>query len=225
MPSIFIWKSNELCTSKKQVRYYSGSNWFLEDNDFSSKSYMLIDQTVINDNNNQVITFHAKKMPQDWVGSELLEVTQVPYEQIKSDNYGTLERVGEWMRFISVDEFDSETLQNELIQIKKWIAKKDIVPNQMVRKVQSSPVKEHHNSTTTSKFVKKPDIHKVLQQSPFSSDNIQHNFQEFLNKYNVTLPMPETLLNQNILTKHDNNVKSNANMHHKSSVYKKRYNK
>ena len=202
MPSIFIWKSNETNTSKKQVRYYSGSNWFLEDNDFSSKSYMLTDQAVINDNDNAVITFQAKKMPQDWVGSELLEVTQVPYTQIKSDNYGTLEQVGEWMRFISVGEFDSETLESEFVQIKAWITKKDFV--------------QQHS--TTSKFTQKPDNR---QQLPFSLDNIQHNFQEFLNKYNTALPTESPLKQDN----HNNYNKSNTNMYNKSNVYKKHYTK
>ena len=219
MPSIFIWKSNELNASKKQVRYYSGSNWFLEDNDFSSKSYMLLDQTVINaQDNTQVITFHAKKMPQDWVGSELLEVIQVSYEQIKSDNYGTLERVGEWIRFISTTdiEFDSETLQNEFVQIKKWMTKHDSVPEKV----------QHHS--TTSKFVQKPTNYNNNYQTKyqrvdpqFSSDNIQHNFQEFLNKYNVALPT-ELLLNQST---QEHYTKSNINMHNKNTGYKNRYNK
>ena len=164
---------------------------------------MLTDQAVINDNDSAcVITFQAKKMPQDWVGSELLEVTQVPYTQIKSDNYGTLEQVGEWMRFISVGEFDSETLESEFVQIKAWITKKDFV--------------QQHS--TTSKFTQKPDNR---QQLPFSLDNIQHNFQEFLNKYNTALPTESPLKQDN----HNNYNKSNTNMYNKSNVYKKHYTK
>ena len=125
MPSIFIWKANEPCTSKKQLRYYSGSNWSLEDNDYSAKSYIFLEQIVLSESNNSVITYRAKKMPQDWVGTELLEVIQVPYEHIKSDNYGTLERIGNWMRFISKGEFEynEESLKRELNTIKHWMTK------------------------------------------------------------------------------------------------------
>lgn len=182
MPSIFVWKANEPNTSKKQIRYYSGSNWILEDNDYSSKSYIFLDQIVIPGFNDSVITFHSKLMPQDWIGSELLEVSYVPYEQIKSDNYGTLEKVGDWMRFISRNdiEFDSESLQNELILIKKWMAEKDYTPN--------TP---RHN-----KFVQKPiNYHRNRENSHHSSsEKIKINFQEFLIKYNVPLPKSESLV-------------------------------
>jgi hypothetical protein len=126
MPSIFVWKASEPCTSKKQLRYYSGSNWFLEDNDYSSKSYLYLDQIVLSELDNSVITYRAKRMPQDWVGTELLEVIQVPYEHIKSDNYGTLERIGNWMRFISRGEFeyDEVTLAREFTAIKHWMTQR-----------------------------------------------------------------------------------------------------
>jgi hypothetical protein len=103
------------------------------------------------------------------------------------------------MRFISVGEFDSETLESEFVQIKAWMIKKDFV--------------QPHS--TTSKFTQKPDNR---QQLPFSLDNIQHNFQEFLNKYNVALPTESPL-------KQDNHKKSNTNMYNKSNVYKKHYKK
>jgi hypothetical protein len=123
MPSIFIWKATEPTTSKKQLRYYSGSNWFLEENDYSSKSYMFQEQIVLSEFDNSVITYRAKKMPQDWVGHELLEVIQVPYEHIKSDRYGTLERIGNWMRFIQREEteYNEESLACEYNMIKNWM--------------------------------------------------------------------------------------------------------
>ena len=178
MPSIFVWKADEPNTSKKQIRYYSGSNWTLEDNDYSSKSYMFLDQIVIPGFNDSVITFHAKLMPQDWTGSELLEVTNVPYEQIKSDNYGTLEKIGDWMRFTSKNEieFESESLQSELVHIKKWMTEKKYasdVPRQ-------------------NKFVPKSVERRPAHH--LSSENIQLNFQEFLIKYSVPLPTAESLL-------------------------------
>jgi hypothetical protein len=126
MPSIFVWKASGPCTSKKQLRYYSGSNWFLEDNDYSSRSFIFLDQIVLSEFDDSVITYHAKQMPQDWVGTELLEVTQVPYEHIKSDNYGTLERIGDWMRFTSKREFeyDERSLAREFNAIKRWMVQR-----------------------------------------------------------------------------------------------------
>jgi hypothetical protein len=159
MSSIFIWKASEPNTSKKTIRYYSGSNWALEDNEFASKSYMFLEQIVIPGFNDSVITYRAKVMPQDWVGSELLEVSHVPYEHIKSDNYGTLEKIGDWMRFISKQEieFDEDTLQTELETIKDWMSeKKSHIPTQK---------KFQH------------------EQRPLTQQNVQLNFQEFLIKY------------------------------------------
>ncbi len=62
MPSIFIWKADVPNTSKKTIRYYSGSNWVLEENDYSSKSYMYLEQIVIPESDNSVITFNSKDM-------------------------------------------------------------------------------------------------------------------------------------------------------------------
>ena len=181
MPSIFIWKDVVANTSKKQIKYYSGSNWMLEDDDYSSKSYMFLDQIVIPGFNDSVITFRATLMPQDWVGSELLEVTCVPYEKIKSDNYGTLEKVGDWMRFTSKNEveFDSESLQNELVRIKKW----------MVEKQASSFVQPRNKH-----YQKSNDYHQQKENLPvLSENNIQANFQEFLNKYSIPMVSPMVL--------------------------------
>ena len=121
MPSIFIWKATVPNTSKKYIRYYSGSNWFLEDNDYSS-SYMYLQQIVIPECHDSVITFHVKKMPSDWVGADLLEVNQVPISTIKSDNYGTLEHIGNWWRFTSKEDipFTRENLIQEFEKIKQW---------------------------------------------------------------------------------------------------------
>jgi hypothetical protein len=152
MPSIFIWKASEPCTSKRQLRYYSGSNWFLEDNDYSSKSYVFLDQIVLSEFDNSVITYHAKRMPQDWVGTELLEVIQVPYEHIKSDNYGTLEHIGNWMRFTSKGEFeyDEESLAREFNTIKRWMTLRretcvtnELPPSNNNHRKQTNPSNNH----------------------------------------------------------------------------------
>lgn len=117
MPSIFIWKSVEPNISKATIRYYSGSNWFLEDNDGISQSFQFDSQEVICGSRlcDNVILFSAKEMKKDWVGTELLEVTQLPYKMIKSDEFGKLDMIGDWFRFIS----NSDTVNVE--QIHDWM--------------------------------------------------------------------------------------------------------
>jgi hypothetical protein len=90
--------------SKTLVRFYSGGNWFLEDNETVSRSFLFDDQEVITGSvlSDTVILFSAKEMKKDWVGTELLEVTQLPYKLIKSDDFGTLEMIGNWFRFINL---------------------------------------------------------------------------------------------------------------------------
>lgn len=161
MPSIFIWKTDTPNTSKKYIRFYSGSNWILEDNDYSSKSYIYLEQIVISESNNSVITFRTKDMPQDWIGVELLEVSNIQYELVKSDNYGTLERIGDWFRFTSKNDtdFNKEFLIKEFINIKKWI----------------------NNNDTQSNYQPKTTTHIT----PLNKQQVYLNFQEFLIKYKM----------------------------------------
>lgn len=121
MPSIFVWKSAEPNNSKVTVRYFSGSNWFLEDNDGVTRSFLLQDQEVVTDSalSDNVIVFNAKEMKNDWVGTELLEVTQLPYKLIKTDSFGTLDMIGDWFRFISNERVSVNT-------INEWITRKQI---------------------------------------------------------------------------------------------------
>ena len=125
MPSIFIWKSDKQITSNKTIRMYTGSNWILEDNDVSSKSYRLMEQY----NSYNSIICNIKNMPRDWIGVDLLEVTQIPYEFIISDNYGTLEQLGNWMRFTSLN--DVTNIDSEFVRIKEWI--KPHIKNTMLK--------------------------------------------------------------------------------------------
>jgi hypothetical protein len=208
MPSIFIWKTEEPSSSKKQIRVYSGSNWMLEDNDFSSKSYMFLDQIVIPGFNDSVITYRAHQMPQDWVGSDLLEVSNVPFEQIKSDNYGILDRIGNWMRFISKSEidFDSETLENEVIKIKKWIS-------------QATPARSQQKPA-----YQKPNYQKA---DPQSTPDVQQLFQDFLIKYTNSIPPPQnTVISSNhLIINNINGINSNSKNNSVKPGYKKHNNK
>ena len=194
MPSIFIWKSNEPNTSKKTIRFYSGSNWVFEESDYSSKSYIYLEQIVITESNNSVITFNSKDMPQDYIGSELLEVTNIPYEIIKSDNYGTLEKIGNWMRFISKNEIDFEetSLKNEFSIIKIWMNKQSN---------NKQPYKEIKQNSEIS----------------FDQDKIQNDFQQFLVKY--TVPQINLDIIPNIINSY--NPRYNPRYNNNNTKYKK----
>ena len=205
MPSIFIWKSNAPNTSKKNVRCYIGSNWVLEDNEYSSKSYMYLEQIVIPEFNDSVITFQTKNMPHDWVGSDLLEVTSVPYECVKSDNYGTLEKLGEWMRFTLKGDitFDFETLTSEFNKVKKWI-KSEKIPEKQIRT-------EYRSGQTN-----------------LNPNRIQLDFQEFLIKYSYPIHPGNNIVNEtkekNMNNKYNNTSNKYYQNHNKQNKQNKQYN-
>jgi len=195
MPSIFIWKSDEPNNSTKNIKFYSGSNWSLEENGNISKSYIYLEQIVISESNNSVITFQSKDMPKDWVGSELLEVICVPYELVKSDNYGKLEKIGDWMRFTTniEIEFNIANLKNEFISINNWISNKntDIL----------------NNTHLHSNLITKTNNSDIL----INLENIQHNFNQFLNNYNTSnlfndIVVDNSINNINISRKYKNNI-------------------
>jgi len=108
MPSIFVWmtecppmvdKTDEPEKSST-LQYYSGSNWFLEEHTVNntSVSYQYTNQIMISHNSQHILVYSAVKMPHNWIGSDLLEVCEVPYRLIKEDSYATLEQLGQWMR-------------------------------------------------------------------------------------------------------------------------------
>jgi len=109
MPAIFIWKSTTPYSPNiKTISCYTGSNWFLEDYGTHSKSAMYMDQHILSDGG---IMYDIQWMPHNWVGSHVLENVHVPYSVIRDVEWGTLERIGNWMRFttthdISTDERD-----------------------------------------------------------------------------------------------------------------------
>ena len=110
MPSIFIWKSDRPLP-KKTIRMYSGSNWVLEESIL--KSYKYVDRKQIDN----VIICNIVCMPHDWVGHELLEISDVPYEFINKNKYGTLEQIGKWLRFTSF--VDSENDVQKILQFSR----------------------------------------------------------------------------------------------------------
>lgn len=128
MPSIFIWKASQPNTSQQMITYFSGSDWFLEEHENESYSFSFIDQTCITLSNssdiNSVLVYHSKKMSYNWVGSDILEIITIPYQFIKSDSFGILEQIGDWMRFISNEDMeicDTDILINKMNQIISWL--------------------------------------------------------------------------------------------------------
>ena len=84
----------------------------------SSISYEYQKQTMLPG----VLIWKAKRLSQDCLGADLLEVLTIPYRLVKEDSYATLEQVGSWMRCIMKKdtEYDVNTLQTEWSAIQKW---------------------------------------------------------------------------------------------------------
>ncbi len=162
MPSIFIWKSDVPNTSKNIIRCYLGANWVLEDNDNGeSKSYQLTQQYGFDNNNISVLVNNAKLMPNDWIGSELLEVIQCPYQLIKSDNYAKYELIGNWNRvtlYNTLDLFDFKC-EIEITNILIWI-------NQI-------------------KYVKKHHIINSYTKNNTNDKNINNNYKHSINNNTI----------------------------------------
>ena len=193
MPSIFVWKAVVPNPSKKNIRYYAGSNWVVEDTDYSSRSYQYLQQIVIpGSNGDSVITFLAKTMPQDWVGSELLEVCSVPYHLYRSDEYATLEHIGNWMRVTlkrgkSDVEWTLEHLQAQWNNIKQWMKQPS---NTSLTPLEHRPPvirREHHtHQRATTMHPSRPPITApsipVAQAHTIDPVQVQKSFQEFYAK-------------------------------------------
>lgn len=181
MPSIFIWKATQPNKSQQMITYFSGSDWFLEEHEMESRSFSFIDQTCITLTSSKDITsvlvYHAKKLPHNWVGSDILEIITVPYQLIKSDAFGTLEQIGDWMRFISNEEsksFDTDILINEMNQIIVWL---------------------HSNAIQSDdKFLIKFNLpsknHSVHKRYPYKNKNVYNK--SYDNRKNVQIPIVST---------------------------------
>jgi hypothetical protein len=218
MPSIFIWKAELPNHSKKYIRYYSGSNWFLEDNDYSSNSYMYLQQTVIPGcDNDSVITFHVKKMPQDWIGADLLEVNQIPYQLIKSDNYATLEHVGIWMRCTLHHETDNtmENLKQQYDVIMQWKDRKgvDSVAKSNIMSSVHQHASTYHRTTrpTTSSYQKQ--YHKQYESSPRYNQSIHHIASHASNASNASNASTNSLIDSHAVHQQFQEFLNKFNVH------------
>jgi hypothetical protein len=116
MPSIFIWKAKQPISTATTIHYYSGANWFLEEHSTGSKSAVYLHQQALSNNG---WMFDIKWMPNNWVGSHLLEHKSLPYSLIKKDNYAQLEQLGDWMR-VTMHDIPHESRESEWTIIQQW---------------------------------------------------------------------------------------------------------
>ena len=117
MPSIFIWKATApFSPTVKTISYYAGSNWFLEDYGSHSKSAMYIDQAILSEHG---LLYDIQWMPSNWVGSYVLEQSHVPYVLIRTVEWGTLDRIGDWMRFTTKYDVPVEEREHAWKQIRE----------------------------------------------------------------------------------------------------------
>ena len=126
MPSIFVWKAMNPISSSC-IRYYSGSNWFLEEHSSHSFSYLYCQQQILS----QGMAFDVQCMPQNWVGSEIMEIMEVPYQLIREDADGVVEQLGGWMRYRSKCDipFELDTLEREFQRIMNPLVKPLLTPS------------------------------------------------------------------------------------------------
>jgi hypothetical protein len=82
---------------------------------------------------NDVIAYHATKMPCDWVGSEILETITIGYQLIREDSNGTLEQIGEWMRYRSKCNhvFERNALEAEYATILSNVSPTTSIPSKL----------------------------------------------------------------------------------------------
>jgi hypothetical protein len=119
MPSIFVWKADAPIKQHTFVRCFIGENWYMEEHEAGSNSIQYHQQCQLP---NDILVWDACSMPNDWIGSTLLDIVTLPYHLIKKDAYATLEQVGMWMRCtVSTPLFDSASLQREYHSICSWI--------------------------------------------------------------------------------------------------------
>ncbi len=143
MPSIFIWKAKQPI-STATIQYYSGTNWFLEEHSSCSKSAVYLHQQALS---NDGWMFDIKWMPNNWVGSHLLEHKSVPYSLIKKDNYAQLEQLGDWMR-VTMRDVPYEFRELEWAAVQKWAT----IPQQAIQPqaIQPQAIHKAHSTTSTN---------------------------------------------------------------------------
>ena len=137
MPSIFIWKAKECISKSTTIQYYSGADWFLEEHSSYSKSAVFLNQQALSNNG---WMFDVKWMPNNWVGSNLLENKSLPYALIKKDNYACMEQLGDWIRVTIIQDIPYEYRETEWIKIQHWSKIQQVAtyPKGLIHNLQST---------------------------------------------------------------------------------------
>jgi hypothetical protein len=78
--------------------------------------------------------FDIKWMPNNWVGSHLLENKSLPYSLVKEDHYARLEQIGDWMRATVILDIPHESREKEWLTIQEWslVPQQSLVPHQTI---------------------------------------------------------------------------------------------
>jgi hypothetical protein len=158
MPSIFVWKAKQTISSTNlaTIQYYSGTDWFLEEHSTCSKSAVYLHQQALS---NDGWMFDIKWMPNNWVGSHLLEHKSVPYSLIKKDNYAQLEQLGDWMR-VTIHDVPHESRISEWATVQKWAT----IPQQVIQPQAIQP------QAIQPQAIQPQAIHKTHSNYPVVAD-------------------------------------------------------
>lgn len=121
MPSIFLWKADPAALEPRStLSVMRGPGWWLEeeitDRPTKSRSIRVRNSAQITES---VVALEIEMMPMDWVGEDVFEGEEkVPYQFYKLDPvFGRLERVGEWMRWMTSKEANKGTWEDA----QQWI--------------------------------------------------------------------------------------------------------
>ena len=123
-------KSSLSCS---MIRYYRGTDWFLEEHDDVSYSYQLLSQ----EQGQGYLYYSVKKMETDWIGSDLLNELDVPYTLYQESNGWQWEKVGVWYRCICPDT--GKSVGEQWSDACKWV-KSGICPPATVPVPVTAPV-------------------------------------------------------------------------------------
>ena len=152
----------------------------MEEHPSHSFSYLYCQQQTLS----QGMVFDAQCMPQNWVGSEIMEIMEVPYQRIREDEDGVLEQLGGWMRYRTKREipFELDTLESEFQQIMSSLDKPSAKPS---AKLLDKPSAKPSANLSEEPFMIR--IPATFVAPPSSFPRKQHHNHHSLNRKSVPL--------------------------------------
>jgi hypothetical protein len=123
LSSIFIWKADDGArefSPSSMITCYRGADWFLEDIDSMSHSYQYLSQ----EQGHEYLYFSVKKMPEDWIGEDLLESVEIPYRKLRQNDGWLWEQLGQWYRCIAIDT--GKSIDEQWVDVNRWINTGDV---------------------------------------------------------------------------------------------------